>query len=143
MGKCIQIGNRRFVLYPHSFLSCVFEMGIVTFTFCAQGITAFEISAVPVNGKPQVNCKYAIFSIYTVFSAIIKTGTSSSIKLFDLVVNVFSHHSPYPQGGYIPLWGGRYGYQRGYLGQQRSQLFRKWLLVRKIGRNRSGIKSDK
>lgn len=72
MGKCIQIGNRRFISYPHSFLSCVFETGIVTFTFRAEGITAFEISAVPVNGKPQVIGKYDIFGTATVFSAIIE-----------------------------------------------------------------------
>lgn len=48
---------------------------------------------VPVNGKPQVICKCDIFGIATMFSAIIEVfvpaGTSSSIKLFDPVVNVF------------------------------------------------------
>lgn len=42
------------------------------FTFRVEGITAFEISVVPVNGKPQVIWKCDIFGIATVFSTIIE-----------------------------------------------------------------------
>ena len=72
MGKRIQTGNRRFIPYPYPFLPLAFEAGIVTLTFRAEGITAFKIFAVPVNGKPQVIRKRDIFGTATVFPAIIK-----------------------------------------------------------------------
>ena len=72
MSKRIQIGDRRFILYPHPFLPRVFEAGIVTLTFRAEGISAFKIFTVPVNGKSQVIRKRDIFGTVTVFPAVIK-----------------------------------------------------------------------
>lgn len=64
MGKSIQICNRRFISYPYPFLACVFKAGIVTFTFCAEGIIAFKVFTVSVDGKP-----YAIRNGYILCTA--------------------------------------------------------------------------
>ena len=52
MCKRVQVRDGRFVSYPHPFLSCIFETGIIPLTLCTEGIAAFEISAVSVDGKP-------------------------------------------------------------------------------------------
>lgn len=72
MGKRIQICNGGFVSYPHPFLARIFEPGIVTFAFCAEGVSAFKVSAVPVDEKPQVVRNGNVFGAATVFFAIIK-----------------------------------------------------------------------
>lgn len=72
MGKRIQVGNRRFVSYPHPFLPGIFKAGIITFTFRAQGIGAFEVSAVPVNREPSVIRNGDVFCTAAVFFSIVE-----------------------------------------------------------------------
>lgn len=72
MGKRVQICNGGFVSYPHPFLTRIFEAGIVTFAFRAEGVSIFKVSAVPVDGEPQVIRNSNVSGATTVFSAIIK-----------------------------------------------------------------------
>lgn len=51
VGKCVQVGNGRTVFYPHSFLTGIFEAGIISFAFCAKRIVTFKVFAVSVNRK--------------------------------------------------------------------------------------------
>ncbi len=51
VGKRIQVCNRRFISYPHTFLNGIFKAGIVPFAFRTQGIAGFKIFAAAVEGK--------------------------------------------------------------------------------------------
>ena len=72
MGKRIQICDGGQVPYPHPFLPRIFEPRIVAFTFHTQRIMAFEIAAIPVNGRPQVIGDRNIFGAAAMLPAIIK-----------------------------------------------------------------------
>lgn len=74
MCKRVQVCDRRFVSYPHPFLSCIFETGIITFTLCTEGIVVFEIFAVSIDGESQIIFirNGGIFCTASVFLAIIK-----------------------------------------------------------------------
>lgn len=86
MGKRIQISDGEFVSYPHPFLPRIFEPGIVTFAFCAEGVITFKVYAVPVDGESQVVRNGNVFGAAAVFSAIIKVfvmaGTVSILRVF-------------------------------------------------------------
>ena len=72
MGKRVQVCDGGFVSYPHPFLPCVFKPGIVTFAFCAEGVIAFKVSAVPVDGEAKVVRNGNVLGAATVLSAIVK-----------------------------------------------------------------------
>ena len=54
MGYCVEIRSACTVPYPHTFLTCGFEAGIVALTLCPQGIRPLEIETAAVNGKSVI-----------------------------------------------------------------------------------------
>lgn len=72
MCKGIQVGNRFSVTYPHTFLTGVLKAGVVALTFRTQGIGAFEISAVPVNGESYVVGQGDVFCAAAVFFPVVE-----------------------------------------------------------------------
>lgn len=72
MGKGIQICDRGLIPYPYLFLSCIFESGIVTLTFCTKRIAAFKVFTVSVDGKPYIVWNGDVFCAAAVLFAIIK-----------------------------------------------------------------------
>ena len=54
MGYCVEIHSACTVPYPHTFLTCGFEAGIVALTLCPQGIRPLEIETAAVNGKSVI-----------------------------------------------------------------------------------------
>ena len=57
--------------YPHTFLTCGFEAGIVTLALCTQGACPLETEAAAVNGKSVIIWNGLIFRAAPVFLAVI------------------------------------------------------------------------
>ena len=67
----VQVGSTVCVTNPKTFLAGSLEAGVVTFAFGAQGIRAFEVGAVPVNGKSVGIWDSFVFGAASVFLAIV------------------------------------------------------------------------
>ena len=57
--------------YPHTFLTCGFEAGIVTLTLCTQGVCPLKTEAAAVNGKPVIRGDDPVFNATPVFLPVI------------------------------------------------------------------------
>ena len=71
MGYCVEIRSACTVPYPHTFLTCGFEAGIVTLALCTQGVCPLETEAATVNGKSVVIGNGFIFRAASVFLAVV------------------------------------------------------------------------
>ena len=71
MGYCVEIRSACTVPYPHTFLTCGFEAGIVTLTLCTQGVCSLETEAATVNGKSVVIGNGFIFGAAPVFLPVV------------------------------------------------------------------------
>ena len=71
MGYCVEIRSACTVPYPHTFLTCGFEAGIVALTLCPQGIRPLEIETAAVNGKPVIVWNGLVFRAAPVFLAVV------------------------------------------------------------------------
>ena len=71
MGYCVEIRSACTVPYPHTFLTCGFEAGIVALTLCPQGIRPLEIETAAVNGKSVIVWNGFIFRAAPVFLAVV------------------------------------------------------------------------
>ena len=71
MGYCVEIRSACTVPYPHTFLTCGFEAGIVALTLCPQGIRPLEIETAAVNGKSVIVWNGLILGAAPVFLAVV------------------------------------------------------------------------
>ena len=71
MGYCVEIRSACTVPYPHTFLTCGFEAGIVALTLCPQGIRPLEIETAAVNGKSVIVWNGLVFRAASVLLPIV------------------------------------------------------------------------
>ena len=71
MGYCVEIRSACTVPYPHTFLTCGFEAGIVALALCTQGVSPFKIETAAVNGKSVVIGNGLIFRVAPAFLPVV------------------------------------------------------------------------
>ena len=126
MGQRIEVRHACAVTRPQPFLTCGFEVGIVTLTLRPQGVSPFKIETAAVNGKPVIVWNDLVFRAAPVLLAVVPilvaARANTSLRLAERAA-VFLPGTPIV-GRFAVLVHGEPGLADRITGRKRFQGFR-------------------